>query len=262
MKRILTIVGLMVVCLGLVAGNVLAASGTLWDQEQAGADDGWGPDNPSTVEVQGQNDSATHSANENWVYQEGSGSWTGVYAGSDGWQDVSSSGDMNLKVEADVEMYFTQSVSDNEIYFHLGNIYEATEADKTAIVQGSFTSNNGQYIGISFEGSGKAESDFETDENGYTGVILGGMQSDHDTWRDQDNSMDIKISLNWGDGWTAPVNYGEGSHGTVTKTLWWLVDGGGAGTYDYRWKIELLPETDQPDGDYYLDPAVVAAPVL
>lgn len=255
MKRIMTIAVSLMVCLALAAAT--ASAGTLYDQE------GTTDDGTPSIDASGQAPEGS-DASSNWKYQYGDGSWTGVYAGSDGWEVIDEDGDMTLEVEADVEMYFTQSVSNNKIYFHLGNIYDAGLADKTAYVDGSFSTNNGQYIGISFLGTSKDESSFEKDADTgeYTGVILDGMQSDRDTWREQDNQMDVEILLNWGAGWTAPVNYGDGAHNTVTDTLWWLVDDGNAGTYDYRWRVRLLPEADQPDGDYYLDPAVVSAPVL
>lgn len=243
-----------VLILGLLALPAMGA--TLYGQEGT-ADDG----TPS-IDASGQAPGGSNGAS-NWKYQYGGGSWTGVYAGSDGWEEISSSGDMDLEVEADIEMYFTQSVSNNKIYFHLGNIYGTAASDKIAYVSGSFTSNNGQYIGISFLGTGKAEADFEKDGSGdYTGVILDGMQSDRDTWRTQDNQMDVEILLNWGAGWAAPVNYGDGAHSTVTDTLWWLVDNGNPGTHNYQWRVRLMPDADQPDGDYYLDPVVVAAPML
>ena len=65
-----------------------------------------------------------------------------------------------------------------------------------------------------------------------------------------------------GAGAQAPDNYGEGAHATITDSLWWLINGGVPGTYTYTWVVTLLPEADQPDGDYWLDPASVSAPVL
>ena len=250
MKRLMTIFTVLVFCLALGIGTGLA--GTLYDQEG-------GTNDQDSVEVDGAG-SAPNGANaaSNWIYQYGSGSWSGLYAAGDGWETITSEGDMNLEVEADVEMYFTQSVSDNKIYYHIGNIYEADNSDLIAYVDGSFTSNNGQYIGISFQGTDKTSEDFDYN----TGVISGGMQSDHDTWRDQDNQMDIQILLNTGSGWDPPVDYGDGAHNTVTDTLWWLVNEGNPGSYNYQWRIKLLPSTDQADGDYYLDPQVVATPVL
>ena len=244
----------MMAMIGFAAGSVSAQ--TLYEQEGT-ADDG-----TPAIDASGQAPNGSDAAS-NWKYQYGSGWTTGVYAAAEGLRLIDEDGDSSIEVEADIEMYFTQSVSNNKIYFHLGNIYDATLADRTAYVDGQFTSNNGQYIGISFLGQNKDESSFEKDGSGaYTGVILDGMQSDRDTWRSQDNQMDVEILLNWGAGWTAPVTYGDGAHNTVTDTLWWLVDDGNAGSYSYQWRVRLLPEAHQPDGDYYLDPAIVSTPAL
>jgi hypothetical protein len=255
MKKFLIAVSLGAI-LALIALPV--GAGTLYQQE------GTSEDGTPGINASGQGPASDDSNNwTNWKYQYGSGSWSGVYAGEEGWMTASEDGDMTLEVEADVEMYFTETVSNNKIYFHLGNIYSATTADKTAFVQGTFSTNNGQYIGISFTGTGKDESSFEKDGSGdYTGVILDGMQSDRDTYRTQDNQMDLQILLNWGAGWQPPVAYGDGAHSTIHDTLWWLVNGGAPGTYNYQWRIRLLPTTHQPDGDYYLDPVIVACPVL
>ncbi|NQU43540.1 hypothetical protein HQ520_09650 [bacterium] len=254
MKKMIALIA-MVALMALIA--LPAMAGTLYEQEEDPVLD----NDPVEVNAAGVN--AAADANwTNWKHQYGSGSWSGVYAASAGWVTADESGDMDLAVEADVEMYFTQSVSNNKIYFHLGNIYAASSADKIAYVDGSFTTNNGQYIGISFLGTGKAEADFENIGGAYTGKVLGGMQSDHDTWRTQDNEMDVEILLNAGAGWEVPVNYGDGAHSTITDTLWWLVNGGAPGSYNYQWRVKLLPTADQPDGDYYLDPVVVAAPIM
>jgi hypothetical protein len=239
------------------AASASAAAGTLYQQEE-------GPNDDDPVEVDGAGSAPSGAgAADNWIHQYGGGTWSGVYAGSDGWITTDQSGDMDLEVEADIEMFVTQSIADNKIYFHIGNIFDATSSDLIAYVPGTLTSNNGQYIGISFLGTSKGEASFQKDGSGdYTGVILGGMQSDHHTYSTQDEQMDVEILLNWGDGWTAPGGYGDGAHGTITKTLWWLLDGGAAGTHTYNWRVRLLPEAAQADGDYYLDPAVVSMPAL
>ncbi len=253
----LAIIATMAACLLYAVGSASAA--TLYQQEGI-----TGVDGPSAINAANQGPTGTDADNwTNWKYQYGGGTWSGVYAAGDGWLTASESGDMDLEVEADVEMYFTQTVSNNKIYFHIGNVYSATNADKTAYVSGSFASNNGQYIGISFLGQNKDESNFQKDSGGaYTGVILNGMHSANDTWRAQDNNMDLQILLNYGNGWEAPVNYGDGAHDTVTDTLWWLVNAGEPGSYSYQWQVKLLPAANQADGDYYLDPTIVAAPVL
>lgn len=255
MRYLITLIAFAAIA-AVMAVPATAAPGTLYEQEGTDAD------GPSNIDASGQN-SAEDANCTNWKYQYGSGSWSGVYAGSDGWVTCSEEGDMALEVEADIEMFCSESISNNKIYFHLGNIYTAGAADKIAYVPGSLTCNNGQYIGISFQGTIKSATSFEKDTFGnYTGVILDGMQSDNDTWRPQDNQMDVELLLDWGTGWTAPVAYGDGAHSTITDTLWWLVNGGAPGSYNYQWRVKLLPEPHQPDGDYYLDPIVVAAPVL
>jgi len=256
MKKLVALLAIVSFC--LLAVNAVNAT-TLYEQEGT-ADDG----TPS-IDATGQGPAGDDSDSwTNWKYQTGAGTWSGVYSASDGWLTESESGEATLEVEADIEMYYSESIENNKIYFHLGNIYTASLADKTAYVNGTFSSNNGQYIGISFAGAGKTEADFEKDgtTGNFTGKIIGGMQSDRDTWRTQDNQMDIEILLNTGAGWEAPVNYGDGAHSTIHDTLWWIVNGGAPGTYNYQWRVRLLPEAHQPDGDYYLDPVIVATPVL
>jgi len=255
MKKVLTILALVAIAavIGVPMG-AFALPGTLYEQEG-------GTNDQDIVEVNAAGVNGSADANyTNWKHQYGGGSWSGVYSPS-GWVTASEPGSTDLKVEADVEMYFTESVSKNNIYFHLGNIYSATDADKTAYVDGSFSTNNGQWIGISFP-PGKLAESFEKVGTDYTGRIIGGMQSNHDTWRDQDNQMDVEIKLSWGTGWQVPGNYGEGAHGTIQDTLWWLVADGVPGTYNYQWRVRLLPTAHQADGDYYLDPVIVASPVL
>ncbi len=244
--------------LALFAAPVMASDpGTLYQLEGDATYDG-----PSGIDASGQGPS-TNPDSTNWIWQTGGGSWSGVYAGSEGWLTVSESGDSRIKVEADIEMFYSETFSDNEIYFHIGNFTTATAANLTAYVKGNFTSNNGMYIGICFDGTTKIEDDMEKDGAGnYTGKILNGMQSDRSVLGSQDVSMDIEFLFSWGEGWRVPDNYGDGADHTITDTLWWLVDGGAPGSYNVQWRVRLLPSTYQPDGDYYLDPAVVAAPLL
>ena len=252
MKKFLVFLAMMIAMM-MVALPLQA--GTLYDQEGT-ADDG-------TPGIDASGHGPANASTTNWIYQYGGGSWSGVYAAGDGWVTDEEAGDPTLEVEADIEMYFSEEVSNNKIYFHIGNLYTATGSDKIAYVDGTFSSNNGQYIGISFDGTTKEAADFETDGTGaLTGKIIGGMQSDNDTWRSQDNAMDIEILLSWGAGWRTPSNFGDGAHGTIQKTLWWLVADGAPGTYNYQWRVRILPTAHQPDGDYYLDPVIVHTPVL
>ena len=247
-----------ILALGVLALLVcpVVAQNSLYDQEGT-VDDGY-----AAIDASGQAPAGSTAAS-NWKYQYGSASWTGVY-GHNGWIEIDSDGDPALDVEADIEMYYTESVSDNKIYFHLGNIYSATDADKTAYVTGSFTTNNGMWIGVSFDGTSKDESSFEKDGEDYTGRIFDAMVGSRHVYGGDisEESFDIEILLDWGAGWTVPGSYGDGAHSTITDTLWWLVDGGAAGSYNYQWRVRLLPEAHQADGNYNLDPTFVAAPVL
>jgi len=248
-------------CLLALAGAAVGqdANGTLYDQEGT-ANDGY-----SAIDASGQGPAESPSTT-NWKYQYGGGSWSGVYR-KDGWLTVSEDGDSVIDIECDIEMFYSETFENNKIYVHLGDPYNASAEDKTVYVDGSFTANNGQYIGISFTGTSKTEEDMLKDGAGnYTGEIQDAMVGTIDVLgRDiSDESFDVKVSLSWDGGanWYPPVTYGDGASGTIHDTLWWLVNEGAPGSYTLLYKIELLPPTDQPDGNYVFDPVIVASPVL
>ena len=258
MKKALILIG-MIAVLALVAAPVFASEGTLYQKEGTSTD--------GTPSIIGVGPTGTDADNwTNWQYQTGSASWSGVYQNvlGQGWLTITDEGDSSVEVEADIELFCAETISNNKVYFHLGNIFTATTADLTAFIDGTFTTNSGMWIGISFEGTGKTEADFEKDGSGnFTGVILGGMVSHEDALgRAEENQMDVKILMNWGAGWLPPDDFGEGATGQFVDSLWWLVNNKQAGSYNYQWLIRLLPEPHQADGDYYLDPVVVACPAL
>lgn len=260
--RSLCVAILFVFTLAFVAGSAFGTPGTLWQQEG-------GPNDQDVTEVSPLTNGHPYSdAADNWTnwkHQYGSASWSGVYAGDTGWLNEAESGDSDLDIEADIEMYCSETIADNKVYFHVGNVYSATTADLTAYVTGTMASNNGQWIGLSFEGQGKSESDFEKVGGNLTGKIIGGMVSTHDTWRPQSNSMDVEMKLfvnGVSTDWESPGSYGDGAHNTIHDSLWWLVNNGIPGSYAYSYRIRLLPTANQPDGDYYLDPVLVVAPTL
>ena len=271
MKHTMSILALLAIA-GFVCGTALAQdeSGTLWDQETT-ASDGYAPINPKADGYAGPTGDTAADSITNWIYQYGSGSYTGIYR-KDGWQDITDVGDSTIDIECDIEMYYAESFEDNKMYFHVGNIGTAVankETDLTAIVTGSFNSNNGMYIGISFDGTSKTPEDMVQVEGAYTGEVTDAMVLVSDVLgRTPPDPIDaaafpVKFSLQWdGSGWQAPVSYGTGASGTILNTLWWLVNDGAKGNYNVQWKVELLPEADQDDGNYSFDPAVVVAPVL
>ena len=260
MRRTLSIVALLGVTT-LICAPAAAQLNTLYEQEGTGAD-GY-----PAIDASGEGP-ATDPNSTNWKYQYGSGSWSGVYSwDSNAWVEVTSDGDEQIEIECDIEMYCECTTSNNKVYFHLGNPYAASEADKTAYVNGTMNTNNGQWIGISFAGTDKTVDDFETDLAGdFTGRILGGMVGSLDIRGADisDQSFDLVVTMTWdaGANWHVPGSYGDGAHSTITDTLWWLVNAGAPGQYTIQWKFVLEPPADQPDGNYELDPMVVVAPVL
>lgn len=231
-----------------------AFAGTLYDQEGT-ASDGY-----AGINAAGQGP-VTNPNSSNWKYQYGGTStWSGVYDWGAGWvEETTTGGNGALDIEADIEMYCATSVTDPKLYFHLGNIYNLASADKEAHVLGTMTSNNGQYIGLSFDGQSKTAADFDLG----TGIISDAMVGTIDAGnRPLTAAFDIRIMMSWGAGYRLPDAYGDGAHSTIHDTLWWLVNAGTPGSYNVDWRINLLPEANQPDGNYHLDPVVTAAPVL
>lgn len=260
MRRTLSILAFLAIG-AFVSIPALGQSSSLYEQEGTTAD-GYG-----TINATGQGPADPNTTN--WKYQYGGGTWTAIY-GSAGWLNEVETGDSVIDIECDIEMYYSESFADNKIYFHLGDPYAATSDDKTAIVTGNFTANNGMYIGTCFTGTSKTETDMLKDTGGnFTGEIQNAMVGTVDVLgRDiSAQAFNIRMSLRWNDGsgwsaWSFPVAYGDGASSTIHDTLWWLVDGGNAGSFALEWQIELLPGADQPDGNYNFDPAMVAAPVL
>jgi hypothetical protein len=273
MRRTLSILVLLA-----IAGFVCQPAGaqlrnTLYEQE------GLAADGYIAIDASGQGP-ATDPNRSNWKYQYGSYTWSGVYSwDTSAWVEEQEGGtsDSKLDIESDIEMYCAETLEQHKIYFHIGNIYDALEnpsTDLTACVAGTLTSNNGQYVGISFDGTSKATdpaSYFEGYPDTLTGRIFNAMVGTVDCGgRDiSSEAFDITITLKYsgtggdtGGAYVAPDTYGEGAHGTIPNALWWGIAGGAPGQYTLEWKIELHPDTHQVDGNYHLDPALVVAPVM
>jgi hypothetical protein len=253
---------------GFVCQPAAAQLNTLYEQEGTVAD-GY-----PAIDASGQGP-ATDPNRSNWKYQYGDYSWSAVYSwDSNAWveEQVGGTTDEKMEIECDIEMYCETAIADHKVYFHLGNLYAASEGDLTAQVTGSFTSNNGQWVGVSFDGTAKAAapaSYFEGYPENLTGRIFDGMVGTVDIGgRDiSGESFDVQILLSYTGTGSSPGNvppdtYGAGAHETIPNALWWLVNAGQPGSYNLTWHIKLFPEAHQADGNYHLDPAMVMAPVL
>jgi len=262
MKKIFTAIAMFAI-VALISLPVSA--GTLYQQEGT-TEDGYPPDFSSTYTGAGI------ASCENWKYQEGSGSWCGVYAheeqpNGDNWIYCEEEGSEDLIIECDIEMYCCTTTWDNEIYFHLGNLQKLEAGDLRAYVRGTMCTNNGQYVGISFDGTSKTAGDFE-DDGGLTGRIFGGMVGSVDNMgRDiSSESFDLVILMSWLNGaagsFLTPSSFGSGAG--FENVLWWNpADAGvGAGSFNLVWSITLEPSTWQADGNYQLDPELVVTPAL
>jgi hypothetical protein len=203
-------------------------------------------------------DSAT-----NWNYQYGAVmAWSGIYGdlglGGDGWIYTTGT-DGAIDVEADIEMFCATTMWNNNVYFHLGNLYTANESEKTAYVPSTLTSNNGQWIGITFFAPKTVLAD-GTIKDAMVGTIDGmGRPVGHRAG--SKSTFDAKILLSWDNG--AVYNPPHPDHtGTGLSATNWLINGGAPGAYNLWWKIQIIPDTDQADGNYGLDPVVTVSPAL
>ena len=164
-----------------------------------------------------------------------------------------------MDVEVDVRLYAETTIRNHKIYFHIGNIFTASAADLTAHVNGTLTSNSGQYVGLVL-GQGEAQKAGGV----YTGVVEDAMIGTRDVSGRSvsEETFDLEIMLDWGVDYRPPVDCGDDEGGIVQEALWWLVDDGQAGAYDLDWRIRLLPKPHQADGDYSFSLMVVVAPAL
>lgn len=265
MKKVLALaVVAAVVGLFTLPANSQTYSNTLYGQE------GTGNDGVPAINASGQGPAGDNSDHyTNWKYQYGSASWSAVYSwDTDAWLVITDEGDPQIEVECDIEMYWSDTIADNKIYFHLGNPFNAQSSDKIAYVTGTYAGNHLMWLGISFDNTSKVEEDFELGgPTGYTGRVLGGMVGTIDNHGTDisSESFDIVFLMECNGGtYVGPGNFGFGAHNTIPSTLWWNpTDVGqtvGAGTMS--WKVEIEPPASQADGNYLLDPVIVAAPDL
>ncbi len=262
MKMKITISMLAVLALAAMPAMAQTYSNTAYGQEGVEGKDGY-----MAINASGQGPVKDVTDNyTNWSYQYGSGAWSGVYSwDGDAWLEITGTGDSSIDVECDIEMYWSETTANNKIYFHIGNPVTASTADKTAIVNGTYATNHPMYIGISFDGTGKEEGDFII----ATGTVKGGMVGTVDiggrSITTEKFDIQFMARLNGG-AWLYPTSFGAGSHGTQPACLWWsptvtgMMTALGSGSMD--WLVRVLPDAAQADGNYNLEPEIVASPEL
>jgi len=238
-------------------------SNTGWGQEGTPSD-GYAPVDPKGDSYNGPTGTVADNLT-NWSYQYGSGSYSAIYSwDEDAWQVINETA-AAIDVECDIEMYWSETTANNKIYFHIGNPFTATDADKSATVTGTYATNHPMYVGISFDNTTKEPEDFVL----ATGTVTGGMVGSVDIGgRDistEEFDIQFQCRLNGGS-WLMPTSFGAGSHNTQDSVLWWsptvtgMMTALGTGTMDFS--VKILPAASQADGNYHLDPAIVTSPML
>jgi len=256
MKKVLAL-AIVVAVVGLftLPANAATYSNTAYGQEGTIAD-GYLP-----VDGAGHGPTGTVSDNyTNWKWQEGSGSYSAIYSwDGDAWLVIATTNSSDIDVECDIEMYWSETTANNKIYFHIGNPFTATDADKTAEVTGTYATNHPMYVGIQFPTA-------KTIDLG-TGIVTDAMEGTVDIGGRSiaGQKFDVMFLMRFNGGsYLVPTSFGDGSHNTQHNVLWWdtMKTGNlvGSGTMDFL--VKILPDAGQADGNYNLDPVIVTAPVL
>lgn len=172
-----------------------------------------------------------------------------------------------VPVTLELQLHTSYELVGGKCYFHLGNVFTATEADLTVRPTGALATNAGMFIGLNVSGmSNITAGSFEGGGGHLTGRIFDAMVGTIDVLgRDISNErIDMSILLSWdgGGSFAAPQYFGDSPDGNVHRTMWWLVNGGAPGIYSLVWEVKLLPDSAHADGNYYFESEVVVAPLL
>jgi len=262
MKKTLILITLVAITMLVAAASfAVAPANTLYLQEGDSIKDGY-----LGINAAGHGPTGTVSDNyTNWKWQTGAGSYAGVYSWDGAaWLDISSSGDETIQVEADIELFWSESLANNEIYFHIGNPSTLSSDDKMAHVTGTYAGNHPEYVGISFDGTSKVAGDFDLATGKVAGGMVGTIDNHGTDISSQNFDTSFLLALNGG-AYIPPTSFGDGAHGTEPACLWWSPVATGmitqlAGTM--VWRVQIYPAADQADGNYHLDPVLVHAPEL
>jgi len=203
-----------------------------------------------------------HGACETFAELNGGGSWSGIYDYDDyKWFCETSTGEQNISITCDIEMYCTVTLDKTDVYFHIAQPTTYMEA----IITGSLMSNNGQYLGIIIPGQSEKVLIPENpvlvfQEDGF-GRTLANMST-----QAKAEHADIPLSLEFryydGTSWSS-WDTGQWEWGNNNQDLaWWWGGVPMASSHGFQIKVDIKPMEHQGDGRYVVDPIVVLAPVL
>ncbi len=215
-----------------------------------GTEDGWIPDDEGTATSLGLAGTAsetfaqtTQTSAMNW--------WSGIYDWGDGeWINIEGEPDAtSIYVRCDIEMYVKQIHDANEIYFHIAD----NITHLSAIINGTISSNNGQYIGIEIPENKDITKLVGTVDIGNRDIT---SQTIPVTWELREYDPNSQTWTAWR---TGDDTYGNGGK---DHAIWWLIAGGDPCDHTYQFRCSIDPAYHQPDGRYELDPALAIAPIL
>lgn len=164
----------------------------------------------------------------------------------------------SLTVIADFEMWYSEAGNAQEVYFHQG---AGLSGPQQAFITFNGDGNNGEWWGIS-KGTWAQTDQYKADhlvflENGF-GNTDPGMSYPGD--------VPITWELSQDNGGTWQTGQWLGGNNQTDWGYFWLLNGnggpGGPGPFAFQLRITINPSARQNDGRYYLDPNLIAKPVL
>jgi len=200
---------------------------------------GWGHDNTISSSASG-----TYTAS-NFVYDPGTYSW------EQGVDDPVDGGGFTVK--CDIEMWLNMKFNAKDIYFHIGRDPGANPTLQQDVT-GWLSSNNGQWLFVSkptFKPLTDDITKLTFDHNIFGGASPG------------PTPPVAAISVEW---WLADLGasrkgtYSTGGNNGNLYGVTWLLDNGATGTHNFTITCKIKPDQYQPDGQYTMDPVLVASP--
>ena len=194
-------------------------------------------------------------ASDNFTYLWGGGWWDAIYdddGGPNPWFNIGGTpGIENINVTCDIELYCYESLSANNVYFHLkGDNYDP----RSAVIDGLIKSNNGEWVGIDLGDPNKNAFQLVGTTNGFGNSVVAspGYEPIPVVW---------ELSEDGGATWRVADAVAWGTSNTV-YAMWWLLANGEPCDHAFKFRITIDPKYHQPDGQYVMDPALVVDPVL